>query len=249
MPPRYIDQDALDAREDEILDQALKIIEEKGVAFLTVDKLVACVNYSKGTVYNHFSSKEDVFTALCNRNMRHLERLFMRASSIDETARHKMMSIGFAYMLSVLMTPQSFTLMMNAKTEIFEKASPKRRDEHEYLDGVLYRICCDVVEEAIEHSELSLEEGVDTHDISFSIYAMVFGTIGLLLKKDRKCSSIIGVMLEDRVIAHGNFVMDGLGWKKPQKADQDILDFLKTDMFEKEIEILNKRGIDIQEGI
>lgn len=248
MSPRHIDQDTLDARENEILDQALKIIEEKGMAFLTIDKLVANVNYSKGTVYNHFSSKEDVFTALCNRNMRSLERLFQRAASIDESARHKMMGIGFAYMLSVLLTPQSFTLMMNAKTEIFENASPKRREEHEYLDGMLYRTCCDVVEEGIRQEELSLAEGMEIHDVSFSVYAMTFGTIGLMLKKDRRCSSLVSGVLEDRVISHGNLVMNGLGWKQPEKADDDVVKQLKSETFRHEIDILSKRESEGKSG-
>ena len=116
MPPRYIDEAALQARETIILDQALVIIRAQGIVGLTMDKLVAKVSYSKGTVYNHFSSKEDVLAGLCNRNMRSVLTLFIRAAAIDACARDRMTAICFAYMLSVLLSPQHFALVMNAKT-------------------------------------------------------------------------------------------------------------------------------------
>jgi len=249
MAPRYIDQATLDAREDEILDQALMIVEHQGLSALTVDKVVTSVSYSKGTVYNHFSSKEDIYTALCNRNMRDLADLFRRAAAIDTSERHKMAAIGFAYMLMVLLTPQSFTLMMNAKTEIFEKATPERGEEHERLDCVLFGICNQVIVNAIEKKELQLKEGVSESDATFSIYAICFGTIGLLLKKDRSCQSTMGGMLEDRVIAHGNIVMDGLGWLPAPTPTGEFIDYLKTHIFAAEIALLHERGVDLQQGI
>lgn len=250
MAPRYIDKETLAAREDEILDQALVIIERKGLSSLTMDKLVASVSYSKGTVYNHFSSKEDVYTALCNRNMRQLADLFHRAAAIETNERHKMAAIGFAYMLMVLLTPQSFTLMMNAKTEIFEKAQAARGQEHEELDSVLFGICNNVISKAIDKGELVLKEGISQKEATFSIYAISFGTIGLLLKRDSGgCQSVMGGMLEDRVTAHGNIVMDGLGWSPAPTPDDEFIEYLKTDVFAEEISILHARGVDLQQGI
>lgn len=249
MAPRYIDEATLAAREDEILDQALVIIEQQGLSALTVDKVVASVSYSKGTVYNHFSSKEDIYTALCNRNMRQLDHLFRRAVDIDTSERHKMTAIGFAYMLMTLLTPQSFTLMMNAKTEIFKKATPERGEEHEQLDGVLFDICNQVIIDAIAKKELQLKAGMEQSEATFSFYAMAFGTIGLLLKKDRSCQSTIGGMLEDRVIAHGNIVMDGLGWLPAPTPEPEFIDYLKTKVFVDEITVLHARGVDLQQGV
>ena len=250
MAPRYINEAILAAREDEILDQALVIIEQQGLTALTMDKVVASVNYSKGTVYNHFSSKEDLYTALCNRNMRQLAKLFRRAVDIDTSERHKMTAIGFAYMLMVLLTPQSFTLMMNAKTEIFEKATPERGEEHEALDNVLFTICNQVIQAAIAKKELTLKPGIDEQQATFSIYAMAFGTMGLLLKKDNACQSTMGgLMLEDRVLAHGNMIMDGLGWLAATTPESEFIDHLKQQVFAEEIATLHKCGVDLQQGI
>ena len=47
-------------REQLILDAARNIINQEGWEHLTMERVAAAVEYSKGTVYNHFSSKEDV---------------------------------------------------------------------------------------------------------------------------------------------------------------------------------------------
>ncbi len=247
MAPRYIDQETLSARENEMLDKALEIIDEQGVAFLTIDKLVAKVDYSKGTVYNHFSSKEDLFTALCNRNMRKILELFQRANSLQCSTRSKMTAMGFAYMLKVLLTPQCFALMMNAKTEFFEKATRERGEEHESLDNNIMELCSGVVAEAIEKGELTLGQH-SVEDITLSIYAMSFGTIGLLIKKDRTCAGTMGFMLQDRILAHGSIVMDGLGWKETESLE-DFVKLLQNDVFAKEIALLKQRGVDLGAGI
>ncbi len=247
MCPRFIDKAALQARENELLDCALDIISTQGVVALTMDKLVGSVSYSKGTVYNHFSSKEDVFAGLCNRNMKRVSELFARAVSIaDASCREQMTAIGFAYMLSVLISPQHFTLVMHAKTEMFEKASPARREEHDRVDAELFGIICGVIDDAITHQELTLAEGVDSKQVSFSMWAMSFGTIGLLLNGETACSTTTGMMLENRVIAHGDVVMDGLGWRRSQRHPDEFLQYLKTDVFQEEVSSLLQQGLDLQ---
>lgn len=243
MPPRYIDQATLQAREDEILDGALTLISEQGIVAFTMDKLVATVSHSKGTVYNHFSSKEDVLAGLCNRNMAKVMALFERAASIKAKARDKMTAIGFSYMLSVLLSPQHFALVMNAKTELFEKASEKRREEHDRLDQGLYGVVEGIIEEAVVNKELVLSNGINSQQVSFSLWAMAFGTIGLLLNGEKACSTMTGMMLEDRVIHHGYMVMDGVGWQSSGRNQTDFINWLKTDAFAAEVDQLAAQGI------
>ncbi len=240
MPPRYINAHERQAREHEILNEALKLIAEQGIAFLTIDKLVQRVNYSKGTIYNHFSSKEDLLAALCNRHLEELIGLFSRSVAVDTSARKKMTGIGFAYMLSVLLSPQYFSLVMNAKTELFDKASSARREQHEQLDSTLLGIVSEVIAQAIAGKELVLAGAADIQQVAFALWSMSFGTIGLLLNGEKSCSTTTGMMLESCVIAHGNIVMDGLGWRQDTLDEQAFIQYLKTDIFADEIARLLK---------
>ena len=57
MAPRILDEYSLKAREQDIIDATIALIEKHGVENITMDKVVAAVPYSKGTVYKHFISK------------------------------------------------------------------------------------------------------------------------------------------------------------------------------------------------
>lgn len=246
MSPRYVDDETLKAREKEILERALDIISTHGIVALTMDKLVANVSFSKGTVYNHFSSKEDVLAGLCNENMGRVSGLFARTLEVEGiSSRDRMTAISFAYMLSVLLAPQHFMLVMHAKTEMFEKASDARREEHDVLDEKLFGIICGVIGQAIEDNELVLEEGTDVKEVSFATWAMAFGTISLLLNGEKACSTLTGLMLENRVIAHANVVMDGLGWKRSSVDQNDFINRLKQETFAQEMAMLAEMGIDL----
>ena len=80
-------QQAIADREQELLRIALDIVESEGYGNLTMDKLTSASPYSKGTIYNHFSSKEDVITALCNQALRHEISLFKKAALFNGTTR------------------------------------------------------------------------------------------------------------------------------------------------------------------
>lgn len=242
MAPRYIDNDELQARENEILDQAIELIAEQGIAFLTIDKLVGRVNYSKGTIYNHFSSKEDVLTALCNRSMQNVLALIIRAKQLDVSARRKMTAVIYSYMLSVLMFPQHFVLVMSAKTEMFAKASTERREEHEELDGQLFEMGNSIVSEAVENGELILKEGQNAEEVTFAFWANSFGTIALLFSGEGICSTQASFELEDRVLAHADLLMDGFAWQRSEQklSDDEFLNYLKSEVYVNELQQLSQ---------
>ena len=54
-------------REQLILDTAQSMLHQHGYAQLTMERIAEAVEYSKGTIYNHFSSKEDMVCSLCCR--------------------------------------------------------------------------------------------------------------------------------------------------------------------------------------
>ena len=70
-------------REHEIMALAEQIMESDGFSALTMDKVVAGSSCSKGTVYNHFGSKEDLICGLCIKSMR--EMLVLLLAGRDES--------------------------------------------------------------------------------------------------------------------------------------------------------------------
>ena len=87
--------------------------------------------------------------------------------------------------------------------------------------------------------------GTDVKEVSFATWAMAFGTISLLLNGEKACSTLTGLMLENRVIAHANVVMDGLGWRRSSVDQTDFINRLKQETFVKEMATLAEMGIDL----
>lgn len=245
MAPRYLSKETLEQRENDILDQAQAIIHQDGFPMLTMDRLISQVSYSKGTVYNHFMSKEDVFIALCNRDMKKKITLFLKASSLDCSARFKMLSACMSYMISVLLSPNNFVLNACATTDSFDNASEKRVNEHVKLNDTLRETCNGVLEEAIKNGELELPADKTIDEVSLMIYAMVFGTIGLFLKKDLLACSQDGCILESIILSHINLVMDGLHWQQTAENQDDFMQELKQTIFAEEIAALQSQHIDL----
>ncbi|TVO75207.1 TetR/AcrR family transcriptional regulator [Sedimenticola selenatireducens] len=213
MSPRLIDNNQLLAREMELIEAALQIMEVDGTAGLTMDKVVAKVPYSKGTVYNHFSSREDLLTGVCNSGMSVLADLFSRAITFDGSTRERMLAILYAYLLHALLQPTQFMLVVSAKTAaMIERTSERRQTEHYQLEGRLMGPMLNLVDEAIEKGELVLPKHMSRQQIVFTHWAGSFGAIALLINSEGKCSGRNGLAFQIEVFNHANLLLDGMQW-------------------------------------
>jgi AcrR family transcriptional regulator len=55
--------------QDEILDAALSLLTERGYAAMSMEELAARAGISKPTLYNHFTTKDDIVVAAATRGM------------------------------------------------------------------------------------------------------------------------------------------------------------------------------------
>lgn len=244
MSPRIIDDAALEAREQEILQAALGIIASEGVAALTIDRVVAQVSFSKGTVYNHFSCKEDLLTGLCNNSMCGLAEMFQRAADFEGTTRERMLAVGFAYMLHSQLNPTEFMLVISAKTpSVKEKSSDKRQEQNLAMETTLLGSILQVISDGLAAGELRLLPHLSPSQVAFSLWAMSFGTIALLHESLERCTVRTEMMLERELVNHSNLVLDGLNWK-PFTLDHNWLDTierLKSGIFKPEMDALETK--------
>ncbi len=73
-----------DERKNEILDVAQRLFQEKGYVQTTVEDIMRECNIAKGTLYYHFKGKEEILSAMINRQIDRQEET-MREIAADKT--------------------------------------------------------------------------------------------------------------------------------------------------------------------
>jgi AcrR family transcriptional regulator len=90
-----------DARREAILDVAQEVFLEEGFANASMSTIAARLGGSKGTLYNYFKSKEELFSAYVIRRCQWQDEIFA-GSRDDESPADTLSRIGRAYLTQVL---------------------------------------------------------------------------------------------------------------------------------------------------
>lgn len=232
-------------REQLLLNIALEIIESHGFSALTMDKLTQQSEYSKGTVYNHFSSKEDLLTALCLRALHVQKAFYNKLVDFDACSREKVVGFAFAYELFSKLNPALFMVSLTVKTSaIREKASPQRRNAITEGENELIEMMGLLGNSAIEAGELDNKYAQNLYQVIFSIWCLAFGTVSLMrtLGESGASSCIDNICVDNSLLYHISLLLDGLAWA-PLSSDFDYATTwanLKDDVFATEIALLTK---------
>jgi len=248
MSPKIFSPEEKDAREQEMLDCARDIIKADGEVGLTIDKLVKNLPYSKGTVYNHFTSKEDILMALCHRHMTQMAELYVRALSFEGSSREKALAVHVGSLLQAKANPDDFMMAITVKTAgCHDKASDKRMQAHQHIEGQILTPIFNLFRTAYENNELTLPEGMAVEQLAFSSWSIDFGTQILLMGENRGCGLRTQLVVERELINSINLLHDGMRWK-PLAQDYDwkaSIQRMKTEVFAKEMAIIEAAGIEM----
>ena len=227
-------------REAPLLDLTHHILEEEGFAGFNMERLVKASDVSKGTVYNHFSSKEDCLAALCIRGMHSLADMFRRARAFDGTSREKALAIHFAYRLHLKMHPTLSMSLISARTASFaEKTSPERAEKLRQGDSELFVLAFEVIQDAARAGDLELTDDMQQVVITFLNWSVSYG-INMLASTG--FDPAVSQMLEEKNIAlmGANVLLDGIGMK-PLSKDWDYRaswDRIARELFADEIRLI-----------
>lgn len=83
-----------DERKNEILDVAQRLFHEKGYVQTTVEDIMRECNIAKGTLYYHFKGKEEILSAMINRQIdRQEETMQQIAADKTMTAVEKLIQV------------------------------------------------------------------------------------------------------------------------------------------------------------
>ncbi len=206
------------AREALILDHAQRLLVRDGFQALNLDQLAEAVSYSKGTLYLHFESKEDLTLAVATRALKERADLFERASGFQGRTRERMRAIGFACCEFAVRHREYFHVeMMLKSTSFWERASEERRRLHGVQASRLFHITNAVVMQGIAAGDLPPQTRAP--EVTLSLFSITMGSHIAAMQPDIQL--LCGI--EDPICvvrANQDRVCDGWGWK-PLLADWD----------------------------
>lgn len=206
-------QREFEQRELLFLETASEIIRSDGVSACTMDKIAELTEYAKGTVYKHFTSKEDILCGLCVERLSKGVEMFAHALLIEGGTRQKMVAIGLSYQLFTNKYPEEFDLLIAARTNnIREKASPSRIQQMEQIDGTCQQIIHSIIEQAITQGDLTLPKGMQVVDLGFGLWAASFGLLALS-QADGLVGGFMPTDVEHQLVSHMDCLLDGYGWQ------------------------------------
>ena len=199
---------------------------EEGYLGLNMDHIARELEYSKGTIYNHFRCKEEIIIALAIETMEKRSEMFQRATSYAGVPRERLAAIGVAAELFVRLYPSHFRVeQLIRSTSIWEKTSEERRTAMHLCESRCMGLVAGIIRDGIAQGHLSLPEDMAPEDLVFGLWSQTFGAYSIIATAEGL--DTLGVSDPYRAVRTNiNLMLDGYGWT-PTSKDYDYVELFE----------------------
>jgi AcrR family transcriptional regulator len=154
-------------REQRLLRTALEVVAQDGMHNLTLARLATEAGYSKGTIYNHFTCREDLLVALSTDSAKRQIRYYQAIADLPWDGVRALYGLMLAYMRHAETAPELFESSIAALANaVGALASPERLERRDVIDRQMGQVIGAVVERteregAFKHPVLPSEAALD----------------------------------------------------------------------------------------
>ncbi|MFZ3560391.1 MULTISPECIES: TetR/AcrR family transcriptional regulator [unclassified Streptomyces] len=172
-------------RDQKLVDVALDMVCRDGFHNLTLGKLADEAGYSKGTVYNHFTCREDLLIELSAESARRQLRYFQAIADLPWDGVRSVYGMALAYLRHAEVAPVLFECSITARTDAVCKVASeqrlKRRDlvEAQMSQVVGYAVERSVAEGSFENADVEAAVAVD----ALRAYILGYAAMHLLSRR------------------------------------------------------------------
>jgi AcrR family transcriptional regulator len=198
-------------RRNDIIDAAEKLFFSKGFASSTMDEVAKEAEYSKGTLYLYFKSKEDLYLAITVRGMKILEQLFKEALKSSENGLCKTRKMGETYFDFAHKYPNYFNAMVyfeSSGIKIDEETTSAKTCEEQGKRTL--QPVAEAVQEGIK--DQSIRADLDPLQVATVLWAHCTGVITVISQRGKHIEENHGVNVSDLIDL--SFEMIGRSLKK-----------------------------------
>jgi len=209
------------SREHLILEHADDLIRQHGYLGLNLDHLADRIEYSKATIYNHFSTKEDLLLGVTNLHLQTRKELFSRALTYDGLSRERGLALGVADITLAQQYPHGFPLFQLLQNpSIWEKTSEEHQKVFANIHNSCIQISGEVIRQARALGDLPASAPADSQ-ILFGIISLSKGAHLLAQTSHTPFTTMPGFPWE-ALMANYHVFLDGVGWR-PLQGDFDYV--------------------------
>ena len=198
-------------RENLVLEHAARLLIRDGFQNLNLDELAAAVEYSKGTLYIHFTSKEDLALAVSTQALSHRADMLEQAASQPGTTRERARAMISACGEFMKTHPDFFSveLLLQARS-FWDRVSEQRQKRHLVETDRICKVVHQLVSDAHECGDLP--GNCSPAQVGLSLMAITMGLHCMVTQPALQTVSPIKDPVAD-LIVFGERLMDGWGWK------------------------------------
>lgn len=195
------------------------MLADRGYLGLNMDRIADAIEYSKGTVYQHFASKEDLIAALCIDTAEARADMFRKAAGYAGLSRERVMAIGIADAVLIRRHPDHFAVESILDLEsVASKITDDRRERWHRIKSATMDVLTGIVRDAIEAGDLSLPPGLPHCAPLYGLWTQSVGHHRITTHGAPPVFN--GIDLNGVLWQNYSRLLDGYGWK-PLSTDWD----------------------------
>lgn len=203
----------LDQRRDHFIEAARQVLLEDGYQAVSIGRVAEYTGFSRGTVYQLFSSKEELVVAL---GLKCRERLFEAVSmacAFPGFPREKIAAIAQAVSFYATESPGDQRILKIIDSELILEKVPERQQERMVGYDVRVFACLrDVVEQGLDSGDLVLRADQSVEGVCMGMWCLVDGTFAATMGG----APLGEIGIEDpmaEMVRNGHLLLDGYGWR------------------------------------
>lgn len=203
----------LHERDERVLSLAQQLFIEEGYQAVTIDAIARGLGFSRGTLYQRFSCKEELVLELAIRCHRQLTEVMEFAAAIPGRPRERVAAIGEAIDRYACLYANNLRTLAAIDSEIIlEKAPPEQLLRVREAEGAMSRILMGIVEEAVAVGDLVLPARFTAGSLCLALVALIAGWAQLHRRSTRVQELHVANPIED-ILLSAHLLMDGYGWQ------------------------------------
>ncbi len=199
-------------RKEIFLDAALSLFQQNGIAETTMDHIAEKAEYSKGTLYQFFRSKEDIQYEVSIRGAEILNQKLRRSIDQKKSGLQNLESIGWAFISFSKEYEVYFDLFIMFQSIDMSKLNiPIEKVDQYFKEQSPFTIIIKMVEEGIKDG--SLRSDLNIVNTATTLWSQMLGLL-IVQKYKKEIYNIFDVNEEEIFRTNFDVLVKGVGGEK-----------------------------------